>query len=69
MIRVNHEPRRATASELERVIEPLASYICATDQPKAALNLAFTVLFNEVTQLNRAAKAQVANFTRATSKK
>jgi len=69
MIRVNHEPRRATASDLERVIEPLASYICALDQPKAALNLAYTVLFNEVTQLTRAAKAQVANFTRATSRK
>jgi hypothetical protein len=65
MITINREPRRATATDLRQVVEPLASYICATDQPKAALNLAFSVLVNEVAQIHRAAKAQVAAFATA----
>jgi hypothetical protein len=44
-------------SDLERVIEPLASYICAADQPRAALVSALAVLFSEVEQTNRAAIA------------
>jgi hypothetical protein len=63
MNRVNREPERATASDLERVIEPLASYICATDQPRAALMAALAVLFSEVNQTYRAANAQIATFT------
>ena len=47
-------------SDLERVIEPLASYICAADQPRAALLSALAVLFSEVEQTNRAA---IAHFT------
>jgi hypothetical protein len=54
----------ATESDLERVIEPLASYICATDQPMAALNQVLAVLVHEVEQLNRTAKAHLA--TRST---
>jgi hypothetical protein len=42
-------------SDLERVIEPLASYICAADQPRAALLSALAVLLSEVEQTNRAA--------------
>ncbi len=45
-------------SDLERVIEPLASYICAADQPRAALMSALAVLLAEVKQTNRAALAQ-----------
>ena len=41
--------------DLERVIEPLASYICATEQPKTALMSALAVLFREVEATNRAA--------------
>jgi hypothetical protein len=63
MNRVNRKPERATASDLERVIEPLASYICATDQPRAALMAALAVLFSEVNQTYRAANAQIATFT------
>ena len=39
MNRVNRELNSASEIGLERVIEPLASYICATDQPKAALHV------------------------------
>ena len=63
MNRVNRKPERATASDLERVIEPLASYICATDQPRAALMAALAVLFSEVNQTYRAANAQITTFS------
>ena len=68
MSSVNREPRR-TVSDLERVLEPLVGYICATERPKAALSQALAVLSNEVAQLNRAARGQIANFARATWKK
>jgi hypothetical protein len=68
MITYNRKPRRATATDLRRVVEPLASYICATDQPRAALNLAFSVLVNEVAQIHRAAKAHVAAIAPESSK-
>lgn len=42
-------------SDLERVIEPLASYICAADHPRKTLLSALAVLFDEVKETNRAA--------------
>ena len=54
----------ATESDMERVIEPLASYICASDQPKAVLRLAVEALFNEVAQMNRMAKAHISTSSR-----
>ena len=58
----NH--RQLPAGDLKRVIEPLASYICAADQPKAALNLVYSALFNEVARVHQAAREQVAAFGR-----
>jgi hypothetical protein len=55
MNHVHRELERATARDLERVIEPLASYICATDEPKTALMSALRVLFREVEATNQAA--------------
>jgi hypothetical protein len=49
--------------DLERVIEPLASYICAADQPRAALASALAVLFSEVEQTNREALDLVSAFS------
>jgi hypothetical protein len=63
MIKVNRQREHAPESELQRVIEPLASYICATDQPKAALISALAVLFSEVDQTYRAANAHIATFS------
>ena len=65
MIRTNRDPRRATAIDLRQVIEPLANYICASDRPRAALSLAFAVLSDEVTQLNRVAQRHVASLIAA----
>jgi len=50
---------RATISELKRAIEPLANYICATDQPQTALKSALALLFREVEATNRVARRQV----------
>jgi hypothetical protein len=55
---------RAGQSDLERVIEPLASYICATDRPKAALRMALALLNRQVEQTNRAANTRVAAILR-----
>jgi hypothetical protein len=63
MNRDSRKLEHAAGSELERVIEPLASYICATEQPKAALMTALAVLFSEVDQTFRAANAQIATFS------
>jgi hypothetical protein len=60
---VNRESAPATDSNLERVIEPLASFICATDQPRAALLSALAILFSEVDQTTRAASAHLATFS------
>ena len=53
----NHACEMSAPLDLERVIEPLASYICATDEPKAALMSALAVLYREVEKTNRAASA------------
>jgi hypothetical protein len=57
MNRFNRVFESSTPKELEQVIEPLASYICATDEPKTALMSALAVLYREVEATNRAASA------------
>lgn len=42
-------------SDLRRMVEPLANYICATEQPRKALASALAALFSEVEATNRAA--------------
>ena len=59
---INRKRSRTNDGELQRVIEPLASYICATDQPRLALKLALMALTRQVEQTNRTANAQVARF-------
>ena len=51
-----------TKEELQSVMEPLVSYICATDQPRIALKAALLALARQVEQTNRTACAQVARF-------
>jgi hypothetical protein len=55
MCHANLAADRRTGTDLQRVIEPLASYICAADRPRAALVRALAVLFSEVDAVNRAA--------------
>jgi hypothetical protein len=56
MNNVNFLRERMSGSELARVIEPLASYICATDRPQTALKSALALLFREVEATNRTAR-------------
>ncbi len=62
MSKLNHERERASGTGLERVIEPLASCICATEQPQAVLISALMALVSEVCHTNRAANAHLAAF-------
>ena len=60
MIKISPATQWRPESNLERVIEPLASFICATERPGATLMSALAILFNEVEQTNRAAKSHFA---------
>jgi hypothetical protein len=60
MIKINRAHGRTTDRDLERVVEPLASFICATEKPRAALISAMAILFSEVEQTNRVADAHFA---------
>jgi hypothetical protein len=51
--------QRPLGNELKRVVEPLASYICATDKPNSALWSALALLFREVEATNGAAATHV----------
>ncbi len=62
MNRIKRESNHVVSRDLEQVIEPLASYICATDQPKAALMTALAVLFSEVEVTSRTASAHLVTF-------
>jgi hypothetical protein len=62
MYNLNSKSSRANEGELQRVIEPLASYICATEQPRLALKAALAALARQVEQTNRTANAQVVRF-------
>lgn len=49
---VNCVSEWSRASDLERVVEPLANYICATEQPRAALLSALAALRRQVRATN-----------------
>lgn len=47
---------------MDRVIEPLASFICATEHPEMVLKLALAALYSQIEQTNRTANEHVAAF-------
>ena len=55
---IHQTQNRIVKGELGEVIEPLASYICAAEQPRKALLSVLTALVAEVEGTNRAAIAQ-----------
>lgn len=55
MNQANRIRQQLMATELERVIEPLANYICATEQPKSVLKSALAALYREVETTQRMA--------------
>lgn len=52
----------STRSDLERVVEPLANYICATDKPNTALFSALAVLCRQVDATHGAALHHFRHF-------
>jgi hypothetical protein len=63
MCGINHV-RRAMKRDLARVIEPLAGYISATDEPESVLALAMEILRNELAQTKRTARECIASISR-----
>ncbi len=53
---------QATLIDVDRVIEPLASYLCATEQPERVLKLALDALYSRIEQTNRTADEHLAAF-------
>jgi hypothetical protein len=56
MNRFAAKPERSGRQEIDRVIEPLASYICATERPGAALRSVVSALLRSVEETNRTAR-------------
>ncbi len=50
---------RAAGQELRQIIEPLAHYICATEEPQTVLKSVLALLFREVEATNRTARSHV----------
>jgi hypothetical protein len=48
----NRLKKRTIASDIRQMVEPLANYICATDEPKRALMSALAALVHEVESTN-----------------
>jgi hypothetical protein len=63
-----NDRNRTSTLDLQRVIEPLASIICAADRPKALLTAVYSALVQEVDLVHRAARAQAASFARPASR-
>jgi hypothetical protein len=51
----NRLKNRPSALDLRQMIEPLANYICATDEPKRATISALAALVHEVESTNEVA--------------
>ena len=58
--RLKHRP---TAPDLRQMVEPLANYICATDEPKRALMSALAALVHEVESTNQVALTHFHTFS------
>jgi hypothetical protein len=63
MKKSNRAAESATNGDLERMVEPLASFICATEKPKAALASVLALLCSEIAQTNRAASSFFATLS------
>jgi hypothetical protein len=53
------------AIDMNPLVEPLASVICAAEHPKVALKLALAALYSQIEQTNRTALAHLETFLEA----
>lgn len=63
MNNVQHTLDRAGRGDLRQMLEPLANYICATEQPRKALLSAFAALLSEVEATNQAALSHFHSYS------
>jgi hypothetical protein len=59
----NRLKNRPAASDMRQMVEPLANYICATDEPKRALMVALAALVHEVESTNEVALTHFHTFS------
>jgi hypothetical protein len=59
----NRLKNRPAALDLRQMVEPLANYICATDEPKRALMSALAALVHEVESTNQVALTHFHTFS------
>ena len=59
----NRLKNRAIVPDLRQMVEPLANYICATDEPKRALMSALAARVHEVESTNEVALTHFHNFS------
>ena len=64
MNKINREFGMNADNDLQRAIEPLASYICAAEHPRTTLASALKALYDEVKETNRAAVMHCGAFSR-----
>lgn len=62
MNNTTYKTDRLPTSDLRQVVEPLANYICAMDQPRKVLASALAALFSEVEATNRAATSHFHSY-------
>jgi hypothetical protein len=63
MNQIHPRLKRAAGTDLERIIEPLANYICATEQPERVLLSVLAVLRHEVKMTNRTALSHFRGYS------
>ena len=59
----NRLKTRPAASDIRQLVEPLANFICATDEPKRALMKALAALVHEVESTNQVALTHFHTFS------
>ena len=59
----NRLKNRPAALDFRQFVEPLANYICATDEPKRALMSALAALVHEVESTNEVALTHFHTFS------
>ena len=59
----NRLKTRQAAPDIRQMVEPLANYICATDEPKRALMAALAALVHEVESTNEVALTHFHTFS------
>jgi hypothetical protein len=59
----NRLKNRSAIPDLRQMIEPLANFICATDEPKRALMSALAALVHEVESTNEVALSHFHTFS------